>query len=109
MKTRSERYRFGHNGDIDGWGGGSLHQQGEDGSLGEREDGAGREPEDQDRRRGDAQGEGEGGARGPGDRDLGRRMDFGIFETVLNETAPDVGFQPGFRKRFGGGAGGSGG
>jgi hypothetical protein len=36
-------------------------------------------------------------------------MDFGIFETVLNETAPDVGFQPGFRKRFGGGAGGSGG
>ncbi|MBP2683923.1 MAG: hypothetical protein H6Q79_1962, partial [Deltaproteobacteria bacterium] len=32
-----------------------LHQQGEDGPLGEREDGAGREPEDQDRRRGDAQ------------------------------------------------------
>jgi hypothetical protein len=29
-------------------------------------------------------------------------MDFGIFETVLNETAPDVGFQLGFRKRFGG-------
>ena len=29
-------------------------------------------------------------------------MDLGIFETVLNETAPDVGFQLGFRKRFGG-------
>jgi hypothetical protein len=34
----------------------------------------------------------------PGDVD----MDLGIFETVLNETAPDVGFQLGFRKRFGG-------
>ena len=29
-------------------------------------------------------------------------MDLGVFETVLNETAPDVGFQLGFRKRFGG-------
>ena len=29
-------------------------------------------------------------------------MDLGMFETVLNETAPDVGFQLGFRKRFGG-------
>lgn len=29
-------------------------------------------------------------------------MDLGIFETVANETAPDVGFQLGFRRRFGG-------
>jgi uncharacterized protein DUF3187 len=29
-------------------------------------------------------------------------MDLGVFETVLNETGPDVGFQLGFRKRFGG-------
>jgi hypothetical protein len=29
-------------------------------------------------------------------------MDLGIAENILNETAPDVGFQLGFRKRFGG-------
>lgn len=29
-------------------------------------------------------------------------MDIGIAENILNETAPDVGFQLGFRKRFGG-------
>jgi hypothetical protein len=29
-------------------------------------------------------------------------MDLGIVENILNETAPDVGFQLGFRKRFGG-------
>ena len=51
----------------------ALHQQGEDGPLGEREDGAGRQPEDKDRRRGDAQGEGEGGAGRTGNRDLPER------------------------------------
>ena len=30
-------------------------------------------------------------------------MDLGIAENLLNESAPDVGFQLGFRKRFGGG------
>jgi len=29
-------------------------------------------------------------------------MDLGIAENILNESAPDVGFQLGFRKRFGG-------
>jgi hypothetical protein len=32
----------------------------------------------------------------------GVEMDLGISENILNETAPDVGFQLGFRKRFGG-------
>ncbi len=32
----------------------------------------------------------------------GIAMDLGIAENILNETAPDVGFQLGLRKRFGG-------